>query len=102
MNTRFNRLLEDIRDDLHEANTPEQIVEMLKKKIEGAQKLYDALQASPYTTYNISDFFKSDMPAARKLSDRITKQKKQLESSVSGFIRQAKKDLAAAEKAAKG
>jgi flagellar motor switch protein FliG len=98
MNRRCNRLLEDINRELNEANTPEQIAEMLRNKIAGAEKLQVALQASPYMDYNIGDFFKSDLPAARKLSDRITKQKKQLESAVFGFIRQAKKDLAAIEK----
>jgi hypothetical protein len=99
MNTRCNRLLEDIRGNLNEANTPEEVATMLKNKISGAQKLLDALRAIDYPAYNIGDFFKSDAPKSRVFSHRITKQKKQLEGTVYGFIRQAQKELAAVEKA---
>lgn len=80
------------------ANPPEQTVKMLKDKIKGAQAIYDQLSATTYVKYNISDFWKSELPKARTLSDRITKRKKALQSTLYDFIRQAKKDLRDAEK----
>lgn len=67
--------------------------EMLRKKIDGAQKLLDAVYGTGNGEYNIGDFFKSDLPKARKLTDRITKNKQSLEKALYAFIRQAKTDM---------
>lgn len=75
------------------ANTPEQIASMLGKKLRGAKAFYDQLKDVDYPAYNIGDFFRDDLPKARTLSDRIMKQKKALEVTLSGFIRQVDKDL---------
>jgi len=100
MDRRFNRLLEGVRGELKEANTPQQVADMLRQKIQGAQKLYDALKQTSYVEYNIGDFFKSDLPKLRKTSDTITKQKAVLEAQLYRFLRQAKADLKAVEKEA--
>lgn len=66
---------------------------MLKKKLAGAQKLYDGLKKMGYIEYNIGDFFKKDLPKLRKVSDSITKSKAVLEAQLYRFMRQAKDDL---------
>lgn len=94
---KLNELADRVTDRVA-ANPPEQTVKMLKDKIKGAQAIYDQLSATTYVKYNISDFWKSELPKARTLSDRITKRKKALQSTLYDFIRQAKKDLRDAEK----
>lgn len=74
------------------ANTPEQVVSMLDKKMKGAQALYDQLKEMDYTTYNIGDFFKRDLPKLRSLSDRIDRVKKDLEVALYSYLQQARKD----------
>jgi hypothetical protein len=88
----YDQVLQDF-ESKEAANTPEQISTMLKKKMKGAQDLLKALERVDYSDYNIGDFFKDDLPKLRVLSDRIMKRKKDLESSLFGFVRQAKSDL---------
>jgi len=94
--------LNELADRVAAVPTPAEVdaknAAMLRPKIQGAQALHAHLKSVSYTDYNIGDFFRDDLPKARTLSDRITKQKKQLEVTLSGFIRQAKKDLQNAEK----
>ena len=80
------------------AEADAKVAEMLRKKLVGAQKLYDALKAASYTDYNIGDFFKADLPKLRKTSDTITKQKAVLEAQLYRYMRQAKDDLKRLEK----
>jgi hypothetical protein len=83
------------------ANTPAQTKEMLEKKQKGAKELYDALKKFDYGTYNISDFYKSDLAKLRKISDAITKHKSVLEATLYRFNRQSNDDLKALAKKAK-
>lgn len=78
--------------EIQAENTPEQVVSMLDSKMKGAQALYDQLKKMDYTTYNIGDFFKRDLPKLRSLSDRIDRVKKDLEVALYSYLQQARKD----------
>ena len=92
--SRHSEVTMKISEQIRQAeNTPERIAKMLKEKLKGAEKLYDSLKSVKYMDYNIGDFFKSDLPELRKLTDRITKRKRDLEFTLYEFTNKGAKEL---------
>lgn len=82
-----------VPNPLTAGNTPEQILNLLRKLGVGADELYGFLKERDYTRYNVGDFYKGDLPKLRKLSEVLLKKKKELEVAVYKYRLQLMKDL---------